>query len=133
MRDVLQTANFHRIGGIEMAEFPLSDCFVAEFEGRIVGVGGYKVLSPTTAKTTLLAVDPDVGGRGVGKLLQDARFDYLKSIGVRTVTTNTDDPKVIAWLERSYGFRPTGETIPKEENFGKAHIDRWTTMQVNWD
>jgi N-acetylglutamate synthase-like GNAT family acetyltransferase len=55
---VLSTANFHAIGSSEMPTFPLEDCFVATAEGKVIGVGGYRILDTETAKTTLLAVDP---------------------------------------------------------------------------
>lgn len=125
---VLRTAHFEAIGGPEMPEFPLSDCFVAVTNGKIVGVGGYRILDPETAKTTLLAVDPNWRGRGIGNMLQDARLRVMKAAGVKRIYTNTDDDSVIAWLERHYGFRRSGELIPKVSPFGRPEMNHWVNM-----
>ena len=125
---VLRTADFDAIGGPEMPEFPLSDCFVAVMDGKIVGVGGYRILDADTAKTTLLAVDPKCRGRGIGNLLQETRLKVMKGTGVKRIYTNTDDENVIAWLERHYGFRRSGELIPKVSPFGRADMDHWVNM-----
>lgn len=129
---ILDAANFLPIGGEEMPSFPLEDCFVAEVAGRVVGVAGYRLLSGTTAKTTLLAVDPEarVGGE-IGRLLQVARMEYLRELGVRTLTTNADDPRVMTWYERRFGYRRTGRTVPKVEPFGRPDVERWTTLEVD--
>jgi ribosomal-protein-alanine N-acetyltransferase len=130
--EILETANFHRIGSEEMPSFPLTDCFVADRDGRVIGVAGYRILTPTTAKTTLLAVDPGhrAGGR-VGYRLQRARMDFLRDRGVETLTTNADDPRVIAWYERRFGYRRTGETVRKLEPFGRDDVVEWTTLSVD--
>jgi N-acetylglutamate synthase-like GNAT family acetyltransferase len=125
---VLRTANFDAIGSREMPEFPLSDCFIAAVDGTIVGVGGYRILDADTAKTTLLAVDPAWRGHGVGNRLQAARLDVMKAAGVKRIYTNTDDEAVIAWLERRYRFRRSGELIPKVNAFGRGDRDHWINM-----
>jgi ribosomal protein S18 acetylase RimI-like enzyme len=129
---VLESANFHHIGGPEMKTFPLEDCFVALVGGKVKGVGGYCILSDREAKTTLLAVDPSARQLGLGTRLQDARLAYMRSQGIRTVHTNTDDAKVIAWLERRYGFRRTGETVPKVADFGDPAVGEWTSMRMDF-
>jgi N-acetylglutamate synthase-like GNAT family acetyltransferase len=128
---VLKTANFDAIGSSEMPEFPLSDCFIALAGGRIVGVGGYRILDPDTAKTTLLAVDPAWRGRGIGTQLQTVRLEVMKAAGVKRIYTNTDDDAVIAWLERRHGFRRSGELIAKLRPFGRPDRDHWINMV--WD
>jgi N-acetylglutamate synthase-like GNAT family acetyltransferase len=125
---VLRTANFDAIGSREMPEFPLSDCFIALIDGKVVGVGGYRILDADTAKTTLLAVDPAWRGHGVGNRLQAARLDVMKAAGVKRIYTNTDDEAVIAWLERRYRFRRSGELIPKVNAFGRGDRDHWINM-----
>jgi N-acetylglutamate synthase-like GNAT family acetyltransferase len=125
---VLRTANFDAIGSSEMPEFPLSDCFIAVSGGRIVGVGGYRILDADTAKTTLLAVDPAWRGRGIGAQLQAVRLEVMKAKGVRRIYTNTDDDSVIAWLERRHGFRRSGEVIAKVHPFGRPDRDHWVNM-----
>jgi len=101
---------------------------VAVAGGRIVGVGGYRILDAETAKTTLLAVDPTWRGRGIGNMLQEARLRVMKGAGVKRIYTNTDDEAVIAWLERHYGFRRSGELIPKVSPFGRADMQHWVNM-----
>lgn len=129
--EVLETANFHHIGGPEMPDYPLEDCFVAEVGGVIVGVGGYRILDATTAKTTLLAVDPAYPGTGAGRALQQARQDYLKGRGIRTLYTNSDDERVVNWYRRHFGYRKTGKLIPKEASFGRDDRDHWINMVVD--
>ena len=128
---VLRTAKFDAIGSPEMPSFPLSDCFVAVADGRVVGVGGYRILDTETGKTTLLAVHPAWRGRGVGNMLQKARLDVMMAAGVKTIYTNTDDEAVISWLERHYGFRRSGNLVPKLVPFGRSDKDHWVTMV--WD
>ena len=125
---ILETANFHHIGGAEMSEFPLCDCFIAIDNLTTVGVAGYKVLDPTTAKTTLLTVHPDYRGQRIGVCLQQARFDFLRNQGIKRIYTNCDDPAVIRWNEQRFGFRKTGKLIPKIHEFGRKDKDHWVNL-----
>ena len=125
---ILKTANFHAIGGAEMPEFPLSECFVALCESRLVGVAGYKILDEKTAKTTLLAVHPDYRRRGIGIQLAQARIECLRNLGIKQVFTNCDNREVISWNERHFGFRKTGKLIPKLEDFGRKDKDHWVNL-----
>ena len=77
-----------------MREFPLEDCFVATVDGTVRAVGGYRILGPREAKTTLLAAHPDFAHLSFGALLQSTRLHHLRSLGIRRVTTNTDDQRV---------------------------------------
>lgn len=126
--EILEHANYHRIGGSEMESFPLSDCFVAEVDGRVAGVAGYRVLNAREAKTTLMVVDPASRSLGLGLVLQRARMDFLKSLGVERLFTNCDDVKVIDWYARHFGYRPTGSKILKTETFGLPDVGEWTTL-----
>ena len=128
--EILETANFHRIGGPEMPSFPLGDCFVAAAGGEVIGVAGYRVLDPTTAKTTLLAVDPAYRGRAVGADLHRARQDFLRRQGIETLYTNVDDSRTAKWYMRHFGYQPTGKRIPKVEPFGRADVCEWTNLMV---
>ncbi len=128
--EILETANFHHIGGREMPAFPLSDCFVAVAGGRVIGVAGYRILDDTTAKTTLLAVDPEHRRDAVGAALQTARQDFLRGRGIKTLYTNADDERVIDWYIRRFGYRPTGKRIPKVEPFGREDKSEWINLKV---
>lgn len=128
--EILRHANFHHIGGPEMPDFPLADCFVAVLAERIVGVAGYRILDPSTAKTTLLAVAPECRSRGIGEALQRRRMDHLRELGIKTLHTNTDDPRVVDWYTRHFGYRLTGSTLPKVAPFGRTDQDRWIGLSV---
>jgi GNAT superfamily N-acetyltransferase len=128
---ILETANFHRIGGREMPEFPLEDCFVAVADDHIVGVAGYRILDQISAKTTLLAVLPDYRIGKIGYALHQARQDYLKTQGVKSLTTNADDPRVVHWYQRHFGYRETGLRIPKTEDFGRVEYSEWINLCVD--
>lgn len=62
-------------------------CFVAESDGRVVGV-----LTTTTydglAFLGAVIVGPDLRGKGVGKAMMEAALDHLRGRGVRTVRLN---------------------------------------------
>ena len=128
--EILETANFHHIGGREMPAFPLRDCFVAVAGGRVIGVAGYRILDDTTAKTTLLAVDPEHRRDAVGTALQTARQDFLRGRGIKELYTNSDDERVIDWYMRHFGYKPTGKRIPKLESFGRDDKTEWINMKV---
>ena len=112
IREILAASNFHRIGGSEMPSFPLQDCFVAERDGRIVGVAGYRVTGARTAQTTLLAVHPAERRHGIGLALHAARQDYLRLRGIRTLYTNVTTKRsspgtgVISVMSRPGGLSP---------------------------
>lgn len=131
--ELLRGANFHRIGGAEMRRFEPEDCFVAELEGRVVGVAGYHILDAGTAKTTLMVVDASARRLGVGTALQMHRLAYLRQQGIRALYTNCDDPAVIAWNCRHFGYRPTGRLIPKLEPYGRADKDAWVNLRMELD
>ena len=128
--ELLETANFHKIGGLEMHRFLPENCFVADMDDTVVGVAGYELLREQIAKTTLLVVAPEARGQGVATALQRRRLDYLYDQGIRTVFTNCDDDRVIAWNCRHFGFRPTGRVIPKEESYGRSDRSFWTNLRL---
>jgi ribosomal protein S18 acetylase RimI-like enzyme len=103
---------------------------VAEAEGEIVGVAGFKVLPDGTGKTTLMAVDPRYRGRGLGRRLQEMRMEALLERGCTRVVTNADRPATIAWYQRRFGYRVVG-SIAKLHVFGDPEIDRWTTLEAD--
>lgn len=127
--EILRHANYHRIGGSEMASFPLEDCFVAEVGGVIAGVAGYRILDADNAKTTLMVVDPAYRRYGIGLLLQRERMAFLKARGIKFLTTNCDDPAVIDWYCRHFGYVPTGDRVPKTEDFGLPDKREWITLR----
>ncbi len=93
----------------------------------------YEILDETTAKTTLLAVDRDTRRRASGPACNINVYSYLQQQGIRTVYTNCDDPAVLAWNCRHFGFRPTGKIIPKLEDFGLADKTTWTNLRLELD
>ncbi len=128
--DVLRTANFHHIGGPEMATFPLEDCFIADIEDRIVGVAGYRILDEYNAKTTLLVVLPEYRRGKIGHDLQQTRQDFLREQGIKTLFSNTDDQHVVNWYKRNFGYQETGKIIAKMEPFGRLDRDTWINLKV---
>lgn len=130
--EVLSKWNMHHIPSPEMPELDLSFVFVAVQSGRIIGLGGYKLLSPGLAKTTLLAVLPEFQGYGLGRELHDIRLDAMRKAGVRKVTTNADDLKAVSWYMKHYGARVTG-SLRKVCSFGLPHVDHWTMMETDLD
>jgi ribosomal-protein-alanine N-acetyltransferase len=132
MLRVLETANMHRIPSPEMHDFDVGEWYVAEADGRIIGVAGFRLVhldGSLTGKTTLLAVDPERRDRGIGRALQELRMRLMREAGAERVITNADRPETIAWYERHFGYRKVGE-VPKLHEFGLPEVDRWTTLEA---
>jgi N-acetylglutamate synthase-like GNAT family acetyltransferase len=125
---ILEQANLHKIGGLEMPEFPLSDCFVAESGDELLGVCGYKILDEETAKSTLTAVLQEHRGSGVATGLKRVCIEFLRRQGIKRMYSNCDDPRTISWNVRNFGFRPTGVTIAKVEPYGRPDVDHWVNL-----
>ncbi len=128
--EVLRTANMHHIPSKEMPSLDLDRCFVARIDSRIVGVGGYKMLSPTKGKTTVLVVDPQCRGLGIGKALQERRMDEMISLGAEKIITNADLPESIGWYKKNFGYRIIGK-LKKHHEFGNPVISHWTTLELD--
>lgn len=127
---VLKTANMHHVPSPEMPHLDWACFFVAVVAANVVGLAGYKIISPETAKTTLMAVEPEYRKYGIGRALQEKRMAHLAKMGVKTLTTNADLPETIAWYKKYFGYREVGR-LPKIHEFGNPEIHEWTTLQVN--
>ncbi|NND71101.1 MAG: GNAT family N-acetyltransferase [Rhodothermales bacterium] len=128
--DVMRPWNMHHVPSPEMEELDLSRFFVALSDGKVIGAAGYKILTPTTGKTTLLGVLPGYGKQGVGKRLHHARCQAMYKLGIRKVTTNSDLPSTIRWYQQHFGYKTVG-TLKKVSSFGSPDIDHWTTMEMD--
>ncbi len=131
MLSILKIENFHNIGGKEMRDFPLSDCFIAVCGEEVIGLAGYKILNKNTAKTTLLAVKQKYREMGVGISLQNTRIKYLRSKNIKVLYTNCDNEKVIRWNINHFGFKKTGKIIDKTEPYGRLDIDKWVNLKLD--
>ena len=127
---VMEPWNMHHVPSAEMDELDLSCFFVARLSGHVVGVAGYKLLSPGKGKTTLLGIRPEFSGMGIGKALQNARLDAMYEAGVRTVQTNADRPETILWYKKHYGYRQIG-VLKKICDFSLSDVDHWSTLEMN--
>lgn len=132
MLAVLEPEGLHRIPSPEMADFDVGNWLVAERDGAIVAVAGFRLertADGTIGRNLLLAVREEHRGRGIGRALVDRRLRLMLDAGATKVVTNTDRPDLIAWLERDYGYRRIGE-VQKLHPFGRADVDRWTTLEA---
>lgn len=114
----------------ERSGIDVTNGFVAEVEGRIVGTCSYIIHSPELAETASLAVDPSFKGGGVGYLLQKARLDEMRDRGIRKVRTETDRPETIRWYVEKFGYSIVG-TNPKKHAFSLPSVDCWTVLELN--
>ena len=114
----------------ERSTIDIDNAFVAEVEGRIVGIGSYFLLSDGWAETASLAVDPEPRFAGVGVLLQQARLDEMRRRGVRHVRTETDRPATVRWYVGRFGYRIVG-TNPKKHAFSLPDVDHWTVLELD--
>jgi len=128
--EIMKTANMHYVPSPEMPELDWKCFFVAKIDGRFVGTAGYKVISKTEAKTTLMAVHPEFRKYGIGRALQERRMIALCERGIRTLTTNADIPETIEWYKKHFGYKETGK-LKKIHEFGRPDIDEWTTLQTD--
>lgn len=133
--ELLEQANMHHVPSPEMPEITFANYFVARVDGEVLGFSGYKILSPTEAKTELMVVDRESRGLGLGYMLQERRMLDMLGRGIQTLTTNTDLPATIAWYKKKFGYREIG-TLKKHHEFSDPNVDHWTTLQVDlreWD
>lgn len=127
---VMKPWNMHHVPSEEMEELDISCFFVATVDNKIVGASGYKLLPDEQGKTTLLGVLPGNNGKGIGKLLQEARLKAMYDLGVKTVITNADRVATIKWYKKNYGYFEVGR-IKKVASFGDDSIDSWTTLEMD--
>lgn len=132
MLTVLESANMHYVPSEEMAELPWQKCFVAEgcADGKIVGMSGWAMTGPDSAKTTLMAVLPECRGYNLGHMLQTIRMVAAYYSGAIRMVTNADRPETIDWYIRKFGYRRIG-TLPKIHEFGLSDVHEWTTLETN--
>ncbi|HXK62480.1 MAG TPA: GNAT family N-acetyltransferase, partial [Acidobacteriota bacterium] len=130
--EVMKPWNMHHVPSPEMEELDLDCFYVARLGSRVVGAAGYKVLSQTRGKTTLLGVLPEYCNAGIGRMLQDIRLEAMHRVGVKTVITNADRPETIAWYKKHYGYREVGR-LAKVSSFGDPSVDHWTTLELDLD
>ncbi len=128
--EVMKPWNMHYFPSLEMEELDVNSFFVAWDKGKIVGASGYKLLSQTLGKTTLMAVLPEYEGIGLGQALQEARLEAMHRVGVKKVITNSDRSKVISWYIRHYRYKKVG-TLKKLCSYGDPDIDHWTTLEMD--
>lgn len=94
-------------------EQALSDtgaCFVAEHDGRLVGYIVSYLLTASfgiqqSAWIPTFGVDPDYMGRGIGRSLAQAVFDFFKARGIQNIYTSVRwyDTDVLSFV-RTLGF-----------------------------
>lgn len=126
---IMATANMHYVPSEEMPDLDWRCFFIALYDGMLVGAAGYRITSPDSAKTTLMAVLPQYRKFGIGRALQLRRMQALREQGVKTLITNADLPETIAWYKKHFGYRETGK-LKKVHEFGSKLIDEWTTLQT---
>jgi ribosomal-protein-alanine N-acetyltransferase len=127
--DIMKTANMHNVPSPEMPDLDWRCYFVAKMEGKIIGAAGYKILSDTKAKTTLMVVHPEYRRFGIGRMLQERRMLAMSEQGIEKLETNADIPETIAWYKKHFGYREVGK-LKKVHEFGRPDIDEWTTLQT---
>ena len=128
--EVMKVWNMHHIPSLEMDTLDMLCFFVAKIDGKIVGASGYKLLTPTTAKTTLLGIYPEFQGSGIGKALQDKRLKKMYDLGIKIVTTHADYPSTIVWYKKHFGYKEIGK-LKKLISFSLENVDYWTTLELD--
>ena len=79
-------------------------------------LAGYWAQTPSADQEThlaRLAVHPDLQGRGIGRLLVADAIQHACAENFQSIQLNTrSDNQAAQALYRSFGFRPTGRTVP---------------------
>jgi len=114
----------------ELPFIPVDATIVATVDGAVVGAGNYVLVGRGRGETLSLAVDPAYRRAGIGTLLQTARLERMKALGVTTVVTDADRPETIDWYIRKFGYRVVG-TRPKRHAFGLEGVDFWTVLELD--
>lgn len=70
-------------------EILVSHCYVALYEGRIVGCAALEIYSPKLAELRSLAVAPEIRRMGVGQRLVQACVDSAKQLNILEVMAIT--------------------------------------------
>ncbi len=99
---------------LRMAEpwFDPRGFFLAERAGTLVGFHWTKRHAGTLGEVYVLGVDPDAGGRGLGKALLDVGLRHLRAAGCTEVElyVEGDHPRAIG-LYAGRGFRPATRDV----------------------
>jgi 3-keto-5-aminohexanoate cleavage enzyme len=114
----------------ERSGIDIENAFVAELDGRILGMASFLVLDDATAETASLAVDPASRGLGIGYRLQVARMEEMLRRGFRRLRTETDRPATIDWYIEKFGYRRIGSN-PKKHDFSLPDVDEWTVLELD--
>lgn len=95
--------------------FDAADFLVAEADGRLVGYHWTKHHSASLGEVYVLGVDPDFGGRGLGKALLTAGLLHLAATGVVEVELYVEgDAERPRKLYERYGFVVAGRDVMYE-------------------
>jgi amino-acid N-acetyltransferase len=70
----------------------LRDFTVAEYEGRIIGVGALHIIWDEMAEVRALAIAPDAKRQGIGRKIVGLLIDEAKALGVKQVFALTYQP-----------------------------------------
>jgi ribosomal protein S18 acetylase RimI-like enzyme len=94
----------------ELADRKANACFVAEYQGRVVGFIMSYVLSASfginkSAWIPILGVDPEFMGQGVGKKMAQAVLKFYRKQGIQEIHTSVRwfDSDVLSFF-RTLGF-----------------------------
>ncbi len=128
--ELMRPYNMHHIPSPEMGALDYKCFIVAEQNGTLIGAAGYTFVSADIGKTTLMAVNPDYTGYGLGMELQARRMQILRGLGCAKIITNADRPQTIAWYKRHFGYREIGK-LPKIHSFGLNDVPAWTTLEAD--
>ena len=116
----------------ERTNIIISNTFVAEDAGQIVGVRSFIQLTATEAEGASMAVDTAYQRQGIAKALALAGWRVMWERGIRKIRSETDRPEVVEWLTRDYGYRIVG-TAAKRHAFGTMDADHWTVLELDLD
>jgi N-acetylglutamate synthase-like GNAT family acetyltransferase len=127
---VLESANMHYIPSEEVPELNINETFVAEYNGKIVGIAGIKALDDDYAKTTVMAVYPEYRGLKIGNELQNYRMCYAyNKLNKKFIRTLSDRPHVIKWYQKYFNYKDMGIRVEKVHEFGDPDVNEWTVLE----
>jgi N-acetylglutamate synthase-like GNAT family acetyltransferase len=90
-------------------EGPISNCWVAKIDGRVIGFASLDLINKRAAVFTSLVVEKPYRRHGIGSALIDARFAAARKRGIKVLALITMYYRFAFYKRR--GFR----TIPRAE------------------
>lgn len=105
---IIKNLDIDRNSPVDESAIDIDFFYVAEVNGEVIGISGYKFLGPKAAVTTFLGVLPEYKGKGIGYELQAKRVAAVKSLNCNTLYTATPTRESADWYIKNFNYVEIG-------------------------